>query len=252
MRICLSILSLALVTCAAAEPPDAPRPNTALLPVPRDAAWLLRHDGFVQVAHHGGVNVLFLGDSITDYWRWRNRGSFTRGRAVWQAYFAPMHAANFGIGSDSIQHVLWRIENGELAGITPKVVVLLIGTNNIGRGGNTTPEIVEGIANLVRQIRSRSPASKLLLLGIFPRGDKDDPARSQIRQVNAGLAALDDGKDIRFLDIGPKFLEPDGALSPEIMPDRLHPNAKGYAIWAEAIQGPLAELMAETEGAAKK
>jgi len=222
--------------------------NTATQPAPRDPAWLQRHEDFVRIARQGDIDVLFLGDSITDFWRKDTFLGYARGRAVWDKYFAPLGAANFGISGDRTQHVLWRIEHGELTGIHPKVVVLMIGTNNTGTETdgairNTTPEVIAGVTAVVREIRARLPRSRILLLGIFPRGKKSDPRRAQVAEVNAAIATLDDGSHIHFLDIGASFLEPDGTLPASIMPDLLHPNEKGYQIWAEAIQGPLNALL---------
>ena len=185
--------------------------NTAIVPVPRDAKWVTRHEGFVQEAKQGGIDILFLGDSITD--GWRNRGS-----NVWNKYYAPRHAANFGISGDRTQHVLWRMDNGELDGIKPKVVVLMIGTNNTGKESdnkirNTVPEIIEGVQAVVRELRAKLPDSKILLLAIFPRGTLDNPQRAQIALINTVIAKLDDGKMVKFLDIDSKFLEADGTLS---------------------------------------
>lgn len=219
--------------------------NTALIPAPRDfpTNWMSRHEAYVSEAKKGGVDLLFLGDSITDGWRWGNGGS-----KIWPKFYAPRHAANFGIGYDRIQNVLWRIENGELENISPKVVVLLIGTNNSGNEDNgqprnTTPEIVAGVSNLVRQIQFRLPQTKILLLGIFPRGVKNDPIREQVKAVNAGISQLNDGIKVRFLDIGEKFLTSDGTLSRDLFPDLLHPNEKGFEIWANAMEPTLAEML---------
>lgn len=226
-------------------PAAAVAENTAIIPVPRSfpTNWLSRHEGYVMEARQGGVDLLFLGDSITDGWRWEKGGL-----KVWPKYYGARHAANFGIGWDRIQNVLWRIENGELEGIKPRVVVLLIGTNNAGneddgKPRNTTPEIVAGVAAIIKELHAKSPDSKVLLLGIFPRGEKSDPIREQVKEINVQLALLDDGKTVKFLDIGSKFLEPDGTLSRDIMPDLLHPSEKGYQIWAEAMEGPLVEMM---------
>lgn len=239
LRLRALVAGLLLVTMAAAI--RAAESNTAIQPEPRDARWVQRHEGFVKIAHEGGVQVLFLGDSITDFWR-------SRGRAVWDKYFAPLHAANFGISGDRTQHVLWRIEHGELDGLHPKVVVLMIGTNNTGREKNgrprnTTPEVIAGVTAVVHELRVKLPESKILLLGIFPRGQKGDPVREQIATVNAAIAGLNDGEHVFYLDIGAKFLEPDGTLSRAIMPDLLHPSPKGFEIWAEAINGPLHALL---------
>lgn len=216
--------------------------NTAVQPVPRDAAWVKRHEGFVEIARAGGVDVLFLGDSITDGWR-------RVGKVLWDEHFAPLRAANFGISADRTQHVLWRIGNGELDGIAPKVVVLLIGTNNTGlerdlvTPRNSVAETIEGVTAVVKALRAKLPGSKILLLAIFPRGEKDSLNRTQLAEINPAIARLDDGKFIRFLDINAKFLWPDGTLPRDFMPDLLHPNEVGYAIWAAAIKQPLAELL---------
>lgn len=217
--------------------------NTAIEPVPRPGGPAKMHDDFVALAKQGGIDLLFLGDSITDFWR-------SRGKEVWEKNYAPMHAANFGISADRTQHVLWRLDHGEVDGISPKVVVLLIGTNNTGvetNGSprNTTEEAIEGVTKVVQTLRTKLPQSKILLLAVFPRGDpKGPPAGStQIKDLNAAIAKLDDGKFIRFLDIGKIFLGPDGKVSAEIMPDLLHPSPKGYELWADAIRQPLAEMM---------
>jgi lysophospholipase L1-like esterase len=230
---------------AALWPFAAQAQNTALVPTPRDfpTNWIARHEGYVAQARRGGVDLLFLGDSITDGWRWGNGGSH-----IWPQVYAPRHAANFGIGWDRIQNVLWRVENGELEHISPRVVVLLIGTNNTGnedngRPRNTTPEIIAGISNLVREIQVRLPKSKILLLGLFPRGEKTDPIREQVKAVNAGIATLANSENVKFLDLGNKFLEPDGTLSRGLFPDLLHPDEKGYQIWADAMEPTLVEMM---------
>ena len=221
--------------------------GTAVDPVPRDAAWMKRHEEFVSEARRGGIDVLFLGDSITDFWRSTNpeRG----GKTIWDREFGALKAANFGISADRTQHVLWRLRNGEAEGYQPKVVVLLIGTNNTGleRDGatirNTTAEVVEGVTAVVNELRARFPAAKILFLAIFPRGEKDSPQRIQIVEINRQLAQLQDGRRVFFLDIGPKFLTPDGSIPRAVMPDLLHPSEKGYQIWADAIREPLARLL---------
>jgi len=225
-----------------------PAKNAAVKPVPRDANWVKRHDGFVAIAKQGGVDVLFVGDSITD--AWRNADPVKGGKAIWDARFAPLRAANFGISGDRTQHVLWRLQNGELDGIRPKAVVLMIGTNNTGfeRDGttrrNSPAETVAGITLIVEHLRAKQPQAKILLLAIFPRGEKPDhPQRLQLNEINAAIARLHDGRSVHFLDINRVFLAADGTLPKEIMPDFLHPGAKGYALWADAIKDPLAALL---------
>ncbi len=221
--------------------------NTAVEPGPRDEHWLQRHEAFVAEARRGGIDVLFLGDSITDFWR--DTDPQRGGRAVWDREFAPLHAANFGISADRTQHVLWRLEHGEADGFQPKVVVLMIGTNNTGleRDGrtvrNTTPEVIEGVTAVVHELRVKFPDAKILFLAIFPRGAAHSAQRAQVAEVNQALAKLDDGKHVFFLDIGGRFLGPDGEIPRDVMPDGLHPSLKGYEIWADAIREPLRRLL---------
>jgi lysophospholipase L1-like esterase len=231
------------LTCLAAGAQQA-QENTAVKPVPRDANWVKRHEAFVAIAKKGDVDVLFLGDSITDGWGGEGHGAKSAGGKVFAAEFRPLKAANFGIGGDRTEHVLWRLQNGELDGIQPKVVMLMIGTNNSGAKGNTAEEIAAGVKAIVGEIHQRSPKTKVLLLAIFPRGEKPNPQRDKIKQVNETIAKLDDGgKTVKYLDIGDKFLQPDGTISKEIMPDFLHLSEKGYQIWAEAVKGPIQELL---------
>lgn len=193
------------------------------------------HERFIAQAKQGNVELLFLGDSITEGWG-RN------GKEAWEQRYAGKHkVANFGIGGDQTQHVLWRITNGELDGIKPKVTVLMIGTNN---AKDFEPDAVaRGIEKIVKELRERT-GTKVLLLAIFPRGQApSDALRVKNAQVNETISKLDDGKSVRFLDIGPKFLGPDGTLTKEIMPDLLHLSPKGYQIWADAIDPLLSEMM---------
>jgi lysophospholipase L1-like esterase len=253
-----AILSLILVgiilpiaQCAGDEPTTAPsasaREQPADIAAPKlgrdgqmDEHFQKMHDSFLQRRTQGPIDILFLGDSITEGWS-------GPGRAQWEKYYAPLNAANFGIGGDRTQHVLWRIDNGELDDINPnpKVLVLLIGTNNIGYSAQ---EILAADTKIVHEIHDKLPQTKVLLLAIFPRGaDPKDPAvaamREKIETVNMGLAALDDGDKTRFLDIGSKFLDADGKISRNIMYDFLHPTAKGYQIWVDAMAPLLGEMM---------
>jgi lysophospholipase L1-like esterase len=235
MKTVLLTTTLALAFAIVAQAAES-KGNTATTPAPRDSGWVKRHESFVEIAKKGGVDLLFLGDSITDGWR-------GGGNAVWEKNYAPLKAANFGIGGDRTEHVFWRLQNGELDGIKPKLAVLMIGTNNLG--ANKDEEIADGIKAIVAELHKQTPETKLLLLGIFPRGMKpDDSARGRIKHINSIIAKLDDdGKTIKYLDIGDKFLEADGTLPKSIMPDGLHPNAKGYEIWAEAIAPTVQEMM---------
>lgn len=198
-----------------------------------DAGFIKTHEGYVAIAKAGGVDVLFLGDSITAGWR-------GNGKEAWEKSFAAYKTANFGIGGDRTQHVLWRITNGELDGIKPKVVVLMIGTNNSGT--DEADGIAKGVTAIVKAIHAKSPTTKVLLLAVFPRGEKPNPQREKLAKVNETIAKLHDGKSVHYLDIGAKFLTADGTLTKDIMPDFLHLSKAGYQIWADAITPKLAEL----------
>ncbi len=200
-----------------------------------NAGFAAAHERFVKIAQEGKAQLVFLGDSITAGWGGKKDN--------WDKAFGQYTPANFGIGGDRTQHVLWRIQNGELDGIKPKAAVLMIGTNNVST--DTAEGIAKGVTVIVETIRAKQPQAKILLLAVFPRGEKasPNPGRDKLKEVNAIIAKLDDGKNIHFLDIGAKFLQPDGSLTKEIMPDFLHLSAAGYQIWADAISPKLAELM---------
>jgi lysophospholipase L1-like esterase len=226
----LYCLSLPLLSSLHAQP------NPAASAAPRNE-WMETHQGYVDRARQGDVDVVFLGDSITNAWR-------SAGKEFWAERFAPLKAVNFGIGGDRTENVLWRIQNGELDGIKPRAVVLMIGTNNL-KQAHTPEQIAEGVGAIVTEIRARQPQAKILLFGVFPR-DAEPTAerRAKITQINGIIAKLDDGgKTVRYLDIGAQLLEPDGRISPEMMPDYLHPAKPGYKIWADALQEPLAEIL---------
>jgi beta-glucosidase len=224
------LLNAVIATAAAAQ-------NTAVIPTPFQPQ---RHEAFVEIAKKGDIDCLLMGDSITDWWR-------RVGLAVYEKNFGSLKCANFGISGDRTQGVLWRMENGELEGYTPKLMMLMIGTNNLGgaqRPGNTPGEIAEGITAIVSKFRAKFPQAKVLLLGVFPRGAAPDaPQREPIRRINAIIAKLDDGKSVRFMDIGAKLLEPDGSISVEVMKDGLHPTEKGYEIWAAAVMPTFLEML---------
>ena len=214
------------------QPPDVAAPKLGSDGHPQEG-FIKAHERFVQIAREGNTDLLFLGDSITQGWGGQ--------KDIWEKSFGAYHPANFGIGGDRTQHVLWRIENGELDGIKPKVAVLMIGTNNVG--SDSADGIASGVTKIVQTIRQKLPETRILLLAVFPRAHKPNGQRETIQKVNAILAKLGDDRHVFFLDIGDKFLEPDGTLPKEIMPDSLHLSPKGYQIWADAITPTLAELM---------
>lgn len=216
-----------------------PRPNSATIPS-LASGFQSKHNAYVELAKRGDIEVLFMGDSITDFWR-NTTGAYA-GRPVFDKYYGAMKVANFGIAGDTTQGVLYRLQNGEGQGFQPKAIMLMIGTNNTG-GRNSAPEIAEGIGAVVLEMRKDFPDAKILLLGIFPRSGANDPVRSTIAEINQRIAKLDDGKHVFYLDIGAKFLDDQGNIPREIMSDGLHPSPKGYEIWAEAVKEPLAKLL---------
>lgn len=244
-RLALGTLAIVATTTAAPAQAVAPAPapaktqappEKATEPAPRPGSWMKQHEKFLELARKGNIDLLFLGDSITAGWA-------GGGKDVWQRHYASRNAANFGIGGDRTQHVLWRIENGEVEGIKPRVVVLMIGTNN--SANNSADEIADGIKLIVRRLRDKLPETKVLLLGVFPRDEKENAKRVKLTEVNEKIASLGDGKMISYLDIGKNFLNDDGSISREIMPDLLHLSPKGYAIWADAIEPTLRKLLDE-------
>ena len=195
-----------------------------------------RHEGFVATAKQGNIDLLLHGDSITDWWLQEAN------KPVFDKYFGNIRTANFAVAGDTTQGVLWGLRNGEGQGFQPKAVMLMIGTNNSGTF--TAPEIAEGIGAVVLELRRNFPDAKILLLAIFPRGMPGDPVRDKIAEVNRIVARLDDQQHVFYMDIGAKFLDDKGVfLADSFRPDNLHPQAKGYDIWGEAVSARLAELM---------
>ena len=213
--------------------------SDAVVPVPREGKWMERHDLINTRAKDGAAaQVIFLGDSITQGWE-------GAGKEIWTKSYDSLKAINAGIGGDRTQHVLWRLENGNIQGVKPKVAVLMIGTNNSGM--NTSEEIAAGITAIVKKLQTSLPETKVLVLGIFPRGPDTNDIRRKVNEgANAIVSKLDNGKSVFYLDIGPKFLSQDGVLSKEIMPDLLHLSPKGYQIWADSIEPTLKKLLADS------
>lgn len=214
-----------------------PRLNTAATFTQTTQRMGPRHEGFVERATQGNIDLLLHGDSITDWWVQNDEN-----RQVFEKYFGHIRTANFAIAGDTTQGVLWGLRNGEGQGFQPKAVMLMIGTNNTN--SHTAPEIAEGIGAVVLELRRNFPDAKILLLAIFPRSVPGDPVRDKIAEVNRTIARLDDRRHVFYMDIGPKFLDEKGVFLPDAFrPDNLHPLAKGYDIWGQAVAAKLAELL---------
>jgi lysophospholipase L1-like esterase len=216
---------------------EVPRLNTAATFTQTRQRMGPRHEGFVETAKQGNIDLLLHGDSITDWWVQGDENT-----AVFQKYFGAIRTANFAVAGDTTQGVLWGLRNGEGQGFSPKAVMLMIGTNNTRE--NTAPEIAEGIGAVVLEMRRDFPDAKILLLAVFPRGRPGDAVRDQIAEINQTIARLDDQQHVFYMDIGAKFLDADGVFLPDTFrADNLHPVAKGYEIWGEAVQATLARLL---------
>ena len=203
-----------------------------------------RHQTFVDIAKKGDIDLLFVGDSITDWFYWP-RGNEATGGKVWAANFAPLKAADFAIAGDTTQGALWRMQNGELEGFKAKLIILMLGTNNMA--SNPVAEIIDGDRLIVEEFKKHQPQAKVLILAVFPRFNTRAPEQTAalnapIKEVNAGLAKLADNKQVFYMDIGDKFLV-NGVVPPNIMADGLHPTEKGYQIWADAILPTVKNLM---------
>lgn len=213
--------------------------HSAIDPVPRnDKWWRDRHESFnKRVAEIGEkAEVVFIGDSITQGWE-------GEGKEAWAKHFAPRNAVNLGIGGDRTQHVLWRLDNGNLDGVKPKAAVVMIGTNNSNGEDNTASQIADGVTAIIRKLRQKLPDTRILLLPIFPRGENVNNQRGKILQVNQILQKLADEKNIFWVDFGHQYVTEDGLIPRELMPDYLHLSPKAYGIWAESLEPHLKRVL---------
>lgn len=236
------LMLLLLGGSAQAQTNTVPEENHCIVATPRADASTNRFRELNQRVKdsQGKAEVIFIGDSITQGWE----GS---GKEVWAGYYAPRSGLNLGIGSDKTQHVLWRLDHGNLDGLNPKVAVVLIGVNNIPHEMDTPRMVLEGVTAVVEKLRAKLPRTKVLLLGIFPFREDFHPQRAKALQVNQALRKLDDGNWIHFLDFGHLFLERDGKIARTTMPDFVHLTPHGYRLWAEAMEPKLAELLGVPE-----
>lgn len=203
-----------------------------------DGGWKDRHGAINKRVEEAGekAQVIFIGDSITQGWE-------GAGKEVWAKHYTRYNAVNLGIGGDRTQHVLWRLDNGNLKGLKPKAAVVMIGTNNSNGEDNTPGQIADGVAAIVQKLRDKLPETKILLLPIFPRGENFNNQRGKILQVNQVIQKLADGKNILWVDFGHKFVTPEGRIPRELMPDYLHLSPPAYQIWAESIAPELERII---------
>jgi len=233
---CAMAVGLAVGVQAADTSGNATTPGERM----KEEWWKKRHEAKLAEVAKGGYDLVFLGDSITQGWE----GS---GKSVWAKYYAHRKVLNLGYSGDRTEHALWRLDNGEIAGLSPKLVVIMLGTNNTGHRKDPPEQTAEGMRMILERIKTKMPGAKVLLLAVFPREASPD---GTLRQINDGINAiyktLADGDRVTFLDINAKMLEADGTLTREIMPDLLHPKEKGYAIWAAAIEPFVAKVLGDT------
>jgi lysophospholipase L1-like esterase len=215
---------------------------SAANPVPRgDPNSMLAHEQLVAKAHAGRIDAYFLGDSITRRWGCSD-SQWAQCLVNWGKNFYGWNAGNFGWGADSIQHILWRIEHGELDGVNPKVIVILAGTNNIGNhpgGPDKVEDIALGLKRLVETCRQKAPGAQIILTAIFPRND-NRAVLPEIEAVNKRAALLCDGKTVHFLNVNERLADAQGMLFPGMVIDGLHPSVQGYQVWADGLN-PLLE-----------
>jgi lysophospholipase L1-like esterase len=222
------------------------RPPAADQPVERtDANSRLAHQQMVKNLKKGRIDLYFAGDSISRRWRATDYPQFL---ANWKKNFHGWNAANFAWGGDTIGNILWRLQNGELEGVHPKVIVLLAGTNNVGRvpaSDARVADIVKGIKALLNTLRKKVPGATIIVMGILPRNDGRKPTAvmASIAKINEGIAKLADGKTIRYLNINDKLADKSGNLLDGMAVDRLHLSVKGYQVWADALKPVLTELL---------
>lgn len=209
-------------------------------PTPRDAPWLEGHRALVERARRGGVDLYFIGDSITRRWEADYRDN-------WDRNLAEFRPGNFGMGGDCTEHVLYRIEHGALDGIRPRAIVLLIGTNDVGFEASPSDiglveRVSAGIAACAEALLQRAPNSKLLLVGVTARNTAGTTSlMPTIHAVNERISSFADGERVRFLDINDRLADPGGKLNVGTTLDGLHLTERGYQVWADAMRPTLAE-----------
>ena len=213
---------------------------------------MLAHEQLVEKARKGGIDVYFEGDSITRRWGTSDR-QYEAFLANWKQNFHGWNAGNFGWGGDTVENILWRLENGELDGVRPKVIVLMAGTNNVGNArpaGGADPsmkvdEVTQGIAAILGVMRRKAPEATIILTAITPRNDGPAGAAVMpfIDQINDRLSGLCDGKRVRFLNLNDKLADHDGTLREGVTVDGLHLSVRGYQVWADALKPILTELL---------
>ena len=216
------------------------RQPAAVVPVPQiESWWATQHEHILARIRQGDVDLLLIGDSITQGWG-------EEGRRIWDAYYGRRRAVNLGFNGDRTEHVIWRLDHGEIEGIAPKLVVIMIGTNNTGSRHDPPEETAAGIQAILTILRTRLPGTKILLLAVFPRrASADDPYRRLNAAINHRIRHYADNQQVYFLDLSRHFLDDRGRLSQDLMPDYLHPSEHGYQVWADGMEDMIRKLLGE-------
>jgi lysophospholipase L1-like esterase len=232
--------TLAVLMVVGAAPAAAQRPPADQVAPRTDPNSALAHKQLLEKAKAGRIDIYFEGDSIVRRW---GATDYPDLLANWKQNFFGWNAADFGWGADQTQNILWRLENGELDSLHPKVIVLLAGTNNVGSMA-TADDVTRGLEAIVRTMRAKAPEATIIVTAIFPRND-NMALMPMIDQINANLARLADGKKIRYLNINDKLADADGKLFDGMMNtrDKLHPALPGYQVWADALKPIFTELL---------
>lgn len=218
--------------------PGAVMANTATTPVAKESPrWLARHEAINEEVRKGPANLLWIGDSIVENW-------YDQGKPTWDKYYAHRGAANLGIGGDRTEHLLWRLDHGNIDGVSPKLAIVMMGQNN--GSTNTAEEIAEGVTAIVTKLHEKLPETRILLLGIFYRGEHPNEEQKRLAQANEIFSRLADDKSVFYMNINQIFLNPDGTIPAALMPDFEHPSAEGHRIWAEAIEAKVSALLGDT------
>ena len=235
MKLAIAAASF-FTACLVPAQTDQPTPRT-------DRNSQIAHAQLIEKARQGGIDIYFEGDSITRRWG-TSDAQYKDFLANWKENFFGWNAADFGWGADRIQNVLWRLEDGELDGVNPKIIVLMIGTNNLYDGANSTAEVItRGMSAILDTMQQKAPDATIILTGITPRNDRGVEIVATIDRVNDNLSRLADGKKIRYLNINSKLADKSGKLFDGVTVDGLHLSTRGYQIWADALKPIFTELL---------
>ncbi len=235
------VLSITVITIAQANNTSiADKNKIAITPVIQNVKWWIsRHKQKVKQIKQGNIDLIMIGDSITHSWE-------KTGYPIWEKFYGNRNSVNLGFAGDRTEHVIWRLQNGEIDGISPRLAILQIGTNNSGHRQDSANYTAAGINAIIKELRARLPKTKILLLAIFPRLNSESVLSKLNSEVNNIISGYADNKTVFYLNINKRFLDHQGNLSKKIQPDLLHFSESGYQIWAQAMEPMVFTLMNES------